>query len=75
MVDDPRPPLDGVRLKIDRANIHKETFERETLKFFEHEPCRAVLQHDEQGVWSGPLTVTPPIPEHWSCIISDCNRL
>ena len=65
----PDDPLASVRLKVDRAEFHRKTFERELVNFFIQEPERAVAQLDEQGVYG--LALIEPLPPHLSCIISD----
>lgn len=63
-------PLDGVRLKIKRAGLHREAFERELIEFFSHEPERAVTKFNEES-GAPELFLTQPLPPEWSTLLGD----
>jgi hypothetical protein len=62
--------MDDIRLKIKWAGKHRETFEREVMEFFSHDPARAVAQLKPDG--SGyDIHLTEPLPAEWSCLLSN----
>jgi hypothetical protein len=65
-------PLDGARFKVRRANYHLDRLNDATQSAFEVDPCRLVLDIDDNGRATVRAYDVRPLPFVWSFLIGDC---